>query len=83
MKDSDWLYRGYSVPWLSEDRLYIHICGFGFLNIFDELYSPESPHQKIGNLDGFEFVAYWKPTFPGWNPVGLLVFRKRVAGDRC
>lgn len=54
MKDSDWLYSGYRVPWLSEDRLYIHICGFGFLNIFDELYSPESPHQKIGNLDGFE-----------------------------
>jgi hypothetical protein len=78
LKDSDWIYRGYSVPWLSEDEIHIEIYGFGFLNVFDQLYSPESPHQEIGNIHGFEFVAYWNPLFPGWNAIGLLVFRKRV-----
>jgi hypothetical protein len=77
MKDSDWIYRGYSVPWLSHDPVHIEISGFGFLNIFDAMHAPELTEQKFGNLDGWEFVGFWRPEFPGWNPIGLLVFRKR------
>lgn len=75
-QDSDWIYRGYSVPWLSQDLIHIEISGFGFQHIFDEMYAPDSDEQIIGRLDGWEFVALWTPEFPGWNPIGLLVFRK-------
>jgi len=77
-KDSEWLYRQISIAWLSVDATNLETCGFGLNDIFDEMACGDDPPTNSYPLQGWEFVAYWRPEFPGWNAITFLVFRKRV-----
>lgn len=79
LKDSDFLYRQISIAWLSVDATNLETCGFGFNDIFDEMTCGDEPPTNSQPLQGWEFVAFWRPEFPGWNAIAFLVFRKRVA----
>jgi hypothetical protein len=77
MKDTDWLYKAVTVPWLSHDRVnLVEISGFGFDSIFDE--TNEIMPRSTFRLEGWEFVAVWRAEFPGWNMICWLIFRRRA-----
>lgn len=78
MKDSDWLYKAFTVPWLSQDPVnLVENSGFGFDSIFDETNELTPVTRSSLRLEDWEFVAVWQAEFPGWNMICWLIFRKR------
>lgn len=77
MKDTDWLYKAFSIPWLSDDPVnLVEVNGVGFEGIFGETVALDAVTSL--SVGGWQFVAYWKPEFAGWNGIAFVVFRKRI-----
>jgi hypothetical protein len=74
-KDTDWVYRAVTCPWLSADPVNLVVStGRGFNNIFDDERAVDGSDLE---LDEHEFVAIWQASFPGFNKIAWCVFRKR------
>lgn len=79
-RDSDWMYKAVSIPWMSPYGLAIEVCGMGFANLFDEIHHLKMLKRRSIQSEMWEFVGLWRPRFPGWRPMTMLVFRSRSVG---
>ncbi len=82
-RDTDFAYRGVSIPWMSPYGIAIEISGMGFTHLFDEMNQLKMLNRRSIRSDDWEFIGLWRPRFPGWHPITLLVFRSRTAGEQA
>jgi hypothetical protein len=78
-RDSDYVYRAVSIPWMSPYGMAIELNGNGFKNLFDELHHLRMLKRRSITSDQWTLVGLWRPRFEGEPPLTLLIFRSRVA----
>lgn len=78
-RDSDYVYRAVSIPWMSPYGMAIKMNGNGFKNLFDELHHLRMLKRRSITSDQWTLVGLWRPRFHGEPLLPLLVFRLRVA----
>lgn len=78
-RDSDWIYKAVTLPWMCPYGMAIEVSGQGFANLFDELHHLRMLERRSITSDQWTLVGLWRPRFPGDPPLTMLVFRSRVA----
>jgi hypothetical protein len=56
----------------------IEVSGQGFSNLFKDMHRLKMLNRRSIRGNEWEFVGLWRPRFPGWRPLTILVFRTRA-----